>query len=517
MSLTVSLTGELAAQCSPLISRLGHAGFPSALASGDATLWGPEAVPEASIRLGWVQPLSRWEPLAREVVALREELAGQGITRVVLCGMGGSSLGPEVMAAHAGVEIAIVDSTHPDSLLPLLVDTLAHTTIVVSSKSGGTLETDSARRAFEAALATQGLEPRDHLVVVTDPDSPLHHQAIEAGYRVFLGDPTIGGRFSALSPFGLVPAGLAGVDILAFLEAGEAARLECLSEGSGNPALILGCAIAVDNPEVDKLLLSTWESAPGLGDWIEQLVAESTGKGGLGILPVVGYGLSDIPDGLTIGDAGSGASVEVSGDLAGAMMLWECATAVACHLLGVNPFDQPNVESAKVAARGLLEAPDPTPREEIIAEGMSVWSNQPGLAEVTTAMDAVSFVTDALGEKSYLALCIFGPQSPKSPWWGVRDALEAATGRPVTLGFGPRFLHSTGQLHKGGPAEGVFLQVIEKPEHTLAIPGRDFDFGQLLLAQAHGDADILAQSSQPVVSITVDASAKERLMRALKS
>ena len=141
MSLTVSLTGDLAAQCSPLISRLGHAGFPSALASGDATLWGPEAVPEASIRLGWVQPLSRWEPLAREVVALREELAGQGITRVVLCGMGGSSLGPEVMAAHAGVEIDIVDSTHPDSLVPLLVDTLAHTTIVVSSKSGGTLET----------------------------------------------------------------------------------------------------------------------------------------------------------------------------------------------------------------------------------------------------------------------------------------------------------------------------------------------------------------------------------------
>ena len=188
------------------------------LSKADSTLWGETAQPEASIRLGWTAHPDRWSGLAAEITELHQELSSRGINRVVLCGMGGSSLGPEVIAATHGLPLTIVDSTHPDEVALSVNQDLSKAVVVVSSKSGGTVETDSQKRAFESELRAQGLEPTQHIVVVSDPGSSLSVSSLESGYRVFDGDPTIGGRFSALSPFGLVPAGLAGLDLAQFLQ-----------------------------------------------------------------------------------------------------------------------------------------------------------------------------------------------------------------------------------------------------------------------------------------------------------
>jgi len=446
----------------------------------------------------------------------REELSRKGISRVVLCGMGGSSLGPEVMAASASIELTVVDSTHPDEIGPEVAKDLAGTVVVVSSKSGGTVETDSQKRAFEAAFSGQGLNPVDHIVIVTDPGSPLHQASHEAGYRVFEGDSTIGGRFSAISPFGLVPMGLAGLNLLAFLKDASAGYEACIQGGEDNPALRLGVALAYGHPEVNKILYKEDPSHPQFGDWVEQLVAESTGKEGKGILPVVGSSLDSLADSLSVGSAGSDSDIEISGTLAEHMVLWEFATAVACAEIGVNPFDQPNVESAKVAARELLESTSVGVREEEHWGGFSVFASPP-LPSLQKISDLPQVLGQLAGMRGYIALCIFAPRRLEPLWREVGHSIERTTGRPVTLGFGPRFLHSTGQLHKGGAPEGVFLQIIATATTDLEIPGRDFGFAELLLSQAHGDARVLVDSGQPVISVTGSLEQVTRLVDELRA
>jgi hypothetical protein len=495
---------------------LSESGFIEALAAGDFTLWGEAAEPEASIRLGWTAPPAKWGDVAGEITALRSELREAGISRVVLCGMGGSSLGPEVMAASAGLPLSVIDSTHPEEIYPELTKDLSDAVIVVSSKSGGTVETDSQKRAFESALSAQGLDPARHIVVVTDPGSPLHRASREAGYRVFEGDSTIGGRFSAVSPFGLVPAGLAGLDLDTFLAEATAGFRACTEPGLENPALMLGVAIAHRHPVVNKLLYRFDPALPGFGDWVEQLVAESTGKDGKGILPVVSSSLDAIPDALSLGPTGSGSDVEVSGTLGGQIILWEYATAIACAEIGVNPFDQPNVESAKVAARELLESPTEETRKEISLEGLSVFLDPPAPA-LRALTDLPSVLGSLAGGRGYIALCVFAPRNAEASWRECARQLEFSTGRPVTVGFGPRFLHSTGQLHKGGAPEGVFLQIIQTTDIEVEIPGRNFDFWQLLKSQAHGDARVVVDSGQPVLSLTGNRDDMSRLQKALSA
>ena len=516
MTFSVDLSDALAKATLAARRRVASSGFMSSLLNQDSTLWGPAAEPEASIRLGWTVHPGVWSTVASEVMELRSELVAEGITRVVLCGMGGSSLGPEVMAASSSLPLTVVDSTHPDEIGPELARDLSDTVIVVSSKSGGTLETDSQRRAFESALVTQGLSPTRHMVIVTDPDSPLHLVATDAGYRVFTGDPTIGGRFSAISPFGLVPLGLAGHDLVDFLDSATVGFERCHTPGEENPAVVLGVAIAHDNPAVNKLLLRADPEHPGFGNWIEQLVAESTGKEGVGILPVVESRMATLPDARSVGPRGSGSDVELSGSLAELMLVWEYATAIACAQIAVNPFDQPNVESAKVAARELLESPQVEGRPEKPLDGLSLFAEpaHPGLQAVS---DIPVLLKDLAGERGYIALCIFAPRGTEEPWRECAQALERRTGRPVTLGFGPRFLHSTGQLHKGGAPEGVFLQVIETSTTSVAIPGRDFDFWSLLKSQAHGDARVLADTGQPVISLTGTSNDVDRVIASLTS
>ncbi len=516
MTLSVDLSDSLAQATLAGRQEVEASGFVTALVAQDATLWGPAAQPEASIRLGWTVHPDVWLPVATEVMNLRAQLVAEGITRVVLCGMGGSSLGPEVMAASVSLPLTVVDSTHPDEVGPELTRDLSDTVVVVSSKSGGTLETDSQKRAFEAALTAQGLNPLRHMVIVTDPQSPLHDSALASGYRVFEGDPTIGGRFSAVSPFGLVPVGLAGLDLMDFLSAAAAGFDACSRPGGDNPAVMLGVALAHNNPSVNKLMVRADPDHPGFGHWVEQLVAESTGKEGKGILPVVESSILEAPDARSVGPQGSGSDIELSGSLAELMMVWEYATVVACAQMGVNPFDQPNVESAKVAARELLDSPAVETRPETAVDGLSLFA-QPAMPTLQDLRDIPQLLGELAGTRGYIALCVFAPRASYEQWFECAHRLEQTAGRPVTLGVGPRFLHSTGQLHKGGAPEGVFLQVIATSERSLEIPGRAFNFLDLMQSQAHGDARVLVATGQPVLSVTGSHDDVDRVRTALSS
>ena len=480
----------------------------------DPTLWGPDAEAEATVRLGWVEAATVSQRLVADILALRDALRADGVSRIVLCGMGGSSLAPEVIAGTAGVELTVLDSTDPEQVASALADRLAETAIVVSSKSGSTLETDSQRRIFETAFTEAGLDAKSRIIIVTDPGSPLDKASREAGYRaVFNADPTVGGRYSALTAFGMVPCGLAGVDIQAFLDEAEEAAEVLNEDGEENIGLALGAALGGTSPLRDKIVIAEDGSGiKGFADWAEQLIAESTGKLGTGVLPVVAGPSSPeatlgAPDVLVIRLVAADADVElgdnevaIAGGLPTQMMTWEFATAVAGRLLGINPYDQPDVEAAKVAARGLLDAqPEPTPAA--FTDGAIEVRGGDWLGGAGTAAEAVSALLGELGPDNYLSVQAYFDRLAYAPLEGVRDQLAALSGRPVTFGWGPRFLHSTGQFHKGGPAIGVFLQVTSASATDLAIPDRPFSFGELISAQAAGDAQVLAEHGRPVLRL----------------
>lgn len=503
------------------VRRLVADGVASAIAAQDGTLWGAAAEDESARRLSWVSLAQSSRPLVAEISELRASLVGQGLTRVVLCGMGGSSLAPEVICGAAGVELVVVDSSDPDFVRRAVETDLDRTVVVTSSKSGGTVETDSQRRAFEKAFTDAGIAPAGRIVVVTDPDSPLDEFATRTGYRVFRADPDVGGRYSALTAFGLVPSGLAGADIGALLDEAAAVQRALEADSVDNPALRLGALLGVANTAgVDKLVLANGGAAfSGLGDWIEQLVAESTGKDGKGVLPVVVEDIDAPNFTASTSDAilatfgpdlvfdrvppASGFSARVDAPLGAQLLLWEYATAVAGRLIGINPFDQPDVESAKNAARAMLDggADSPTP---VFTDGpVTVYASGDWLpAGTSTVTGAVAALLSGLDTTTgYVAVQAYLDRYADAALADVRRGLAAHTGRPVTFGWGPRFLHSTGQYHKGGPATGVYLQVTGQPTADLAVPDRPFTFQEFLTAQAVGDGKVLADKGRPVLRL----------------
>ncbi|MGM7696636.1 glucose-6-phosphate isomerase [Microbacterium sp. A84] len=519
MTFSIHASGAAKVAIDEVVPRLVGDLIASRITGFDATLWGEAAEEEASKRLGWVEAVSVSRPLVAEIIALRDELHAKGVTRVVLAGMGGSSLAPEVIAQTAGVPLTILDSTAPGQVLAALDEGVADTVLVVSSKSGSTVETDSAKRTFEAAFRDLGIDPNERIVVVTDPGSPLDVAAREGGYRVFNADPNVGGRYSALTAFGLVPSGLAGVDIAELLNEAEATLLQVAVDRADNPALRLGAAIAATTPRRDKLgLITDGTHIKGLPDWIEQLIAESTGKDGTGILPVVLLPVSpeveNVPADLQIvrlvDDANEfhlrerhQGEILVSGSLGASLLVWEYATVIAGHLLGINPFDQPDVESAKIATRGLLDArPEPT-APAFVENGIEVRVSDPALAASGNIEAVLDALWAQLPEDGYVSIQAYVNRLELPQLLGLRELVAADSGRPTTFGWGPRFLHSTGQYHKGGPAQGVFLQILERTDVDLEIPERPFTFGQLIQAQAAGDAGVLAEHGRPVVSLTI--------------
>ncbi|MDQ6891446.1 MAG: glucose-6-phosphate isomerase [Acidobacteriota bacterium] len=454
--------------------------------------------------------------------------AARGADRVVVLGMGGSSLAPLVFSdsfppARGAPRLEVLDSTEPASVLAVLRGGPASRTIyVVSSKSGTTLEPNIFFDFFYAEAQKElGESAGERFVVVTDPGSALEKEAGRRRVRrIFPGDPRIGGRYSALSNFGIVPAALAGIDVEGLLRRAREAAAACRKTGRDNPGLVLGAAIAsLALAGRDKLTFDVGPPVGCFGMWTEQLVAESTGKEGKGILPVEGEplgGPSDYgrdrffaalrregdEDGwqhlgrlVSGGHPAARDSVEAGIDLGAQMFLWEFATAVAGRVLGINPFDQPNVQEAKDRTNEILEGG--------------------GAAKASGGIDtgALSDLLASIRPGDYFAVMAYVPSTEEHELLltetrlRVRDAKRVAT----TVGFGPRFLHSTGQFHKGGPPSGVFLQVTAEPRERVPIPGRPWGFGEVVAAQAAGDLAALRSRGRRAATVHLGPDVAEGL------
>jgi glucose-6-phosphate isomerase len=519
LELTVADAGQLAGTVAELVDDR----VASRITGQDATLWGSEAESEAAIRLAWTTLHETSRPLIDRIETLRGQLRDEGLDHVVLAGMGGSSLAPEVICKTAGVELVTLDTTDPGQVAAALADRLDRTVLVVSSKSGGTVETDSHRRAYEQAFTEHGIDPKQRIVVVTDPGSPLQQVAEQAGYRaVFLADPHVGGRYSALTAFGLVPAGLAGADIGGLLDDAAAAGPALAADDPDNPGLRLGALLGLaQNAGSDKVVFADLGSGiDGFGDWVEQLIAESTGKQGRGLLPVVvegpsAPGFADArtdailvrltgPDGAgQVSPPPSGWAAATAGPLGAQMLLWEYATAIAGRIIGINPFDQPNVEEAKKQARALLDVPDDqAAAQPDFTEGAVQLSGENlDLTGVTDLAGALAALFGAAPDLGYVSIQAYLDRLADDTALDLRHAVAERTGLQTTFGWGPRFLHSTGQYHKGGHPNGVFLQITGEAARDLPVPGRPYSFASLQRAQAAGDATVLAAKGRPVLHL----------------
>lgn len=470
----------------------------------DHTVWQPHPA-ECADRLGWLTVPHAMFGRMPAFAALRDELVTSGIDTLLLLGMGGSSLAPEVMTRAFGpvpgsLRFELLDSTDPRQLASTLASiNLDRTVIAVSSKSGTTIETRSHFAFFRERLP----DPRRY-IVITDPGTPLEREAEQHGIaRLFLNPPDLGGRFSALSNFGLLPAALCGVDVPALLGRVGPMMQACREpHPSANPGAWLGAVIAeAALAGRDKLTLFFPEQVEALGHWIEQLVAESTGKRGRGILPVeaerigppsvygedrlfVAYGPLE---GLEDLEAAGHPVVRLPAigpvDLGAEFFRWEFATAVAGHILGINPFDQPNVEEAKQLTRRVL-AGEPI--------------DDTGTANPSEVLRSIS-------PGDYLAILAYLPhdRATTARLEQARHSFRSRYRVATTVGFGPRYLHSTGQLHKGGPPTGVFLLVEDPAAIDFPVPGEQYTFAALEAAQARGDVAALKHHGRRVARLSL--------------
>ena len=479
--------------------------------SGDHRVW-DEGPTEISDRLGWLNlPATMREniPLLESFAA---EICDSGYRHVVLLGMGGSSLGPEVLrrtfASQRGYpQLLVLDSTLPSWIRAVdkRIDP-ARTLFLVSSKSGTTIEPNALFSYYRLRVADTLGESRagDNFIAVTDPGTALTTLAAEQGFRrVFANPPEIGGRYSVLSYFGLVPAALMGLDLQELLASADVMRLACCNgKVASNPGARLGAVMgSLARQGRDKLTLATSPRLAGFGLWVEQLLAESLGKNGKGIIPVAGepalpdsgYGSDRLvvemrlrgdrntsPDVLTdrlaMDHPTIGLELDSRTDLGAEFYRWEFATAVAGHILGVHPFDQPDVQGAKDMTDLALEQ---------YLDGGS-------LPAVAASKSIEELLAEAPGG-DYLAILAYLEDTPEisAELGELRRRVSVRYGIPTTVGFGPRYLHSTGQLHKGGPGSGLFLQLTADHGDEIKIPGRPFSFGILADAQAAGDLKAL--------------------------
>ena len=519
----------------------------------DHTVWKSEP-DEISNRLGWLHVPTEMKEVVSELTTFTDEIREGGYQNVVLLGMGGSSLAPDVFQKTFGSadrypELYVLDSTDPGAILNLLkkID-IKKTIFIVSTKSGSTVETLSFFKFMYTKIANAvGVDQAGmHFIAVTDPGSNLEKLAKNYRFRrTFLNNPDIGGRYSALSYFGMVPAALIGIDIDVLLDRALSVALASGEDANVNeiPAAKLGVALGeLAKIGRDKLTFIISPEVESFGDWVEQLLAESTGKEGKGILPVVGEKLA-APQ--TYGDdrvfvwfhikeddslANAFESLIKAGhpvieiiladvyDIGGQFFLWEMATAVAGQRLAINPFDQPNVESAKVKAREMMAAyqeqgqlPAETPLFEV--DGIKVYAPASGLGfpvfegEKPSLKEIFNGFLGAADSGAYITLQAYVADTDETHQGlgALRHRLRDRTGYATTLGFGPRFLHSTGQMHKGDGGNGLFIQITTEKSEDLAIPDdagkgeSSISFGVLIQAQALGDRQALQEEGRKVI------------------
>ncbi|HET8761415.1 MAG TPA: glucose-6-phosphate isomerase [Nitrospiria bacterium] len=520
--------------------QLQRDGFLANLRQRRTDLWNPDPAHQAvaANRLGWVDPLSLIELHAAQLTDWAREARARH-DAFVLLGMGGSSLAPEVIARVAAApadaaRFTMLDSTDPDAIAAIVARTEAGAPLyLVSSKSGGTVETRSHAEFFFAREAALRPDPGRSFVAITDPDSPLARLSRDRKFaHVFLNAPDIGGRYSALSLVGLVPAALLGLAPSTIAERVSAMMAACAPDAPTyeNPALVLGALMAVSAlNNADKLTLVTSPALAPFAAWVEQLIAESTGKDGRGIIPVAGEAL----DRVTTGNDRCVVALTLQGDhdptltktldalrashtplveivlpdrlaVFGEFYKWEVATAVAASLLKVDPFDEPNVKESKDMTAAILAQVEKTGRLPIgpvaaETDRLAIWSfaPQPSVEAVLRAFFA------AVKPPMYVSVLGYLNPGPgvELAIARLRQAIGAARGVPTLFGWGPRYLHSIGQLYKGGPPSGAFLILTTDHAAAQAIPNAPYTFGQLELAQALGDLEALAKHTRPAIRV----------------
>lgn len=502
--------------------------FAARLWARDASLWKSDEAVQASIRnrLGWLSLPEDMSKVAGLLSAFAADIRRAGFTRAVLLGMGGSSLAPEVLrltfgAAKGGLPLSVLDTTDPERILAVeRKGPLKKTLFIVSSKSGGTIEVMSLFKYFFSKVETlRGGAAGNQFIAVTDPGTSLEKLAREKGFRkIFTAPEDVGGRFSALTYFGLVPAALLGVDVARLI--GRASVFTPGVPSEADDAVLLGAVLGLlGKAGRDKVTFLLSKEIASFGLWAEQLIAESTGKEGRGIVPVEGegpiapkdYGKDRVFVSLAVGGRhpASIKALEAAGhpvvridlkdryDLGREFMRFELATAAAGAVLGVNPFDEPNVSESKSNTGRILAqlgATGKLPEEAplIKTRTVSAWAD----AALSRADSLQDVLTDHLARArtgDYVALMAYLPPTPATHrlLQSLRAKVREATGVAVTLGYGPRFLHSTGQLHKGGDDNGLFLQITADDSKDASVPGAGYGFSALKRAQALGDFQAL--------------------------
>ena len=465
------------------------------LAAKDFTLWGKEAEAESSIRLNWIDLPTASTALIPQLDELQNWIAKQGLEEFVLCGMGGSSLGPEVLAKSEKKKLTILDSTDPTQILASTPKDLSRVGIIIGSKSGSTVETASQKAYFTKLLIDAGLNPRNHFMIITDPGSPFDISSRKDGYLVINADPHVGGRFSVLTAFGLVPAAALGMDVKSLLR--DAADAAISFTQANSPAV----QIAVSILEADEQNIAFFDSGskvPGLSDWIEQLIAESTGKKNKGFFPIAVASLGEPISGksFTVGFNDGDFDLIVKAPLGAQFILWEWVTSLIAIALEINPFDQPNVQDAKTRCVALLkdwnfQVPLLAPTYE--SENIQVFSTSKSTSLEDLILDVLRSAPHYIAVMAYLARGI------DDEILKIRPLIAKLSGVGTSFGWGPRFLHSTGQFHKGGPKNGAFIQITGESKVDIAIPEKEYSFHTLLMAQALGDGEALSENKLPLL------------------
>ena len=536
--LRFSLPSELNARVRAALARAEADRLVPRIWAGDASVW--TGADEAHW-LGWLRVIEDERERVGTYAELRDEIRAEGVTRILVVGMGGSSLAPQVLARTFGPQegypaLEILDSTDPAQVRSAVDRDLRSTLVIVASKSGSTLEPNILKQyAFERMREAVGGPPGRRFVAITDPGSRLEVVAAREGFRrTFAGVPSVGGRFSALSSFGLVPASLAGIDVGRLLGGADRMAARCGPDRptTENPGAVLGVILGESAlAGRDKPTLVFSPDLAGLGAWLEQLLAESTGKMGKAIIPVDGetlaaperYGNDRVFVRFRLGarpDATQDRAVEAleragqplvslevadASDLGAEFFRWEMATAVAGAVLRLNPFDQPDVESAKTITRRIAEEYETQGRlpaeAPVFRDGdVALFTDARNAAELSGKAGEPASLASWIGAHfgrlragDYAALLAYLPMTPEyeSALQGLRHRIRDARRVATTVGFGPRYLHSTGQAHKGGPDTGLFLLLTADAPDDLPIPGQRYTFGVIEAAQAAGDFQAL--------------------------